>query len=415
MDRPFRELVATEENAKNEPPPLSLRDVMTATPSPSAEPWTAHPPTAQPLRDRVRAEGENRPGVYRFTGPRGEVLYVGKSIRLRSRLLSYFRPDAPRKVRELLRVAAGIEWEHAPNEFEALLREFRQIRAFRPRFNKQHKTDRRFAWIRITREAAPRLAATRRPLASKGRHFGPFPARRRLPALLRELSGMVGLRDCPSTTHMRFADQSDLFDLRLDPACPRADLGSCPAPCAGRCTVSEYAAAVSVIERFLDGLDDAPLEALSRRMAQAAERQEFEQAALLRDRHDRLQSLRDRVLEFQEILRRTTFVYRLPSEPSGPDRGYVVVSGRVLFSFGFEPDAPPDLERRLRSRLDANDLTAGEVDDETREEMFLVTRWFRARPEELARTTPLESVLGKSGGHVCTESRPYLPEGPPPR
>ncbi len=85
---------------------------------------------SQRLREQVSSDAENRPGTYRFTGPKGEVLYVGKSVRIRSRLLSYFRSDVPSKQSELLRVATGVEWEYAPNEFEAVLREFHQIRTF---------------------------------------------------------------------------------------------------------------------------------------------------------------------------------------------------------------------------------------------------------------------------------------------
>lgn len=358
--------------------------------------------TTHPLRERVCAEGENRPGVYRFTGPRGEVLYVGKSVRLRSRLLSYFRPDAPRKVHELLRVAAGLEWEHAPNEFEALLREFRQIRAFRPRFNRQHRIDRRFAWIRITHDPAPRLSATRRPRASEGRHFGPFPARRGLPALLRELATVVGLRDCPSTTRMRFADQTDLFSERLSPRCARADLGTCPGPCAARCSLSEYMAIVSATQEFLEGRNDAPLELLSKRMQDAAARKEFERAASLRDREARLRVLRDEVVRFRKFLREFCFVYRLPSEPSGPDRGYVIVGGRVLFSFPYGAEPSTDVASRLRKHLSETNPATEEMDDETREEIFLVTRWFRGRPGELARTTPLGSILGNPHDDACT-------------
>lgn len=363
-------------------------------------------PTAYPLRERVRSEGENRPGIYRFTGPRGEVLYVGKSVRLRSRLLSYFRPDVPRKVHELLRVAADVEWEYVPNEFEALLRELRQIRAFRPRFNRQHRIDRRFAWIRITHDSAPRLVATRRPLASEGRHFGPFPARQGLPRLLRELASVVGLRDCPATTPMRFSDQPDLFSARPTPGCSRADLGTCPAPCAAGCSTAEYRERVATAARLLEGLDDAPLEELSRRMEGAAARREFERAALLRDREARIRALRDEVVLFRETLRELSFVYRLPSEPSGPDRGYLILRGRVLCSFDYDADTTEDVDGRVRAHLCDRGAVPDEMDPETREEVFLVTRWFLKRPEERARTIPLSrALIGNPDAHGGTLGR----------
>ena len=345
---------------------------------------------------------ENRPGIYRFTGPRGEVLYVGKSVRIRSRLLSYFRSDVSSKQSELLRVAKGIEWEYLPNEFEALLREFRQIRAFRPRFNRRHRGERRFAWIRLTGGAAPRLVATRRPIPSRCRLFRPFPAPPRLPALLQELSVSVGLRDCALETPMHFADQADLFSPHRRPKCSRAELGTCPAPCAARCSAAEYADNVCEATRFLDGETDAPLDRLRSRMEEAAAAREFELAARLRDRERRLRVLRDDVVLFRDFLAGLTFLYRVPSEPTGPDRGYVLSGGRVLFSFSFtsDPDFLPELRDRVTAVLSQQMPTSYGTDVGIREEIFLVARWFRWKPHERDRAIPfkrLEALAGCRG------------------
>ena len=317
---------------------------------------------------------ENRPGIYRFTGPRGEVLYVGKSVRIRSRLLSYFRSDISSKQSDPLRVAKGIEWEYLPNEFEALLREFRQIRAFRPRFNRRHRGERRFAWIRLTGGAAPRLVATRRPIPSRCRLFGPFPAPPWLPALLQKLSVSVGLRDCALETPMHFADQADLFSPHRRPKCSRAELGTCPAPCAARCYAAEYADNVCEATRFLDGETDAPLDRLRSRMEEAAAAREFELAARLRDRERPLRVLRDDVVLFRDFLAGLTFLYRVPSEPTGPDRGYVLSGGRVLFSFSFtsDPDFLPALRDRVTAVLSQQMPTSYGTDVGIREEIFLV-------------------------------------------
>src|SRR5690349_20948246 len=91
------------------------------------------------LRARVVAEAENRPGVYRLLGATGLVLYVGKSSRLRTRLLSYFQAARKRKRRDrqarIIRHAHAVEWEYCHDEFAALLRELRLIKQHRPRFN----------------------------------------------------------------------------------------------------------------------------------------------------------------------------------------------------------------------------------------------------------------------------------------
>jgi excinuclease ABC subunit C len=347
------------------------------------------------LRSRVQAEAENRPGIYRFLGPRRELLYVGKSIRIRTRLLSYFRAREG-KARELLRVASGVEWEYVPNEFEAILREFRLIRAFRPRFNVQHRRHRRFAWIRVTREAAPRIVATRSPRPDGSHFFGPFPATRSLPHALRELAGLVGLRDCPAKTPMAFADQLDLLSVPRSPGCPRADLGSCPAPCASACTRGEYLRGVEEVTAFLEGQSDVPLERLQRRMDAAVRSRGFEVAARLRDREARLRALRDRVVEAEREREALSFVYPVPGVDEG-SRVYLLQGGRVQLTLD-EPSrgdagARDRMAQALRSASRREPTPPESLSEPHREELFLVAGWFRTHPEERARGIPVETYL----------------------
>ncbi len=319
---------------------------------------------------------------------------MGKSVRVRSRLLSYFRSGISCKQSELVRVATGVEWEYVPNEFEAVLREFRQIRAFRPRFNRHHRSERRFAWIRVTGGAAPRLVATRRPVPSPTRHFGPFPAPRSLPRLLRDLSACVGIRDCAQGTPIHFADQTDLFTAARDPGCPRGDLETCVAPCAARCSANEYAERVLEVASFLDGETDAPLIRLRSRMEEAAMNRDFELAARLRDRESNLRELRDEVVLFSEFLASLSFVYRVPSESDDPDRGYVISVGRVVHTFDYAADGqlPTGVRNRVQRVRSRPAQTPDRLGDQAREETFLVARWFRWRPEERSRTTPFETL-----------------------
>ncbi|CAN5820368.1 hypothetical protein BH23GEM11_BH23GEM11_12690 [soil metagenome] len=380
--------------------------------SPSVSPRALSAPWAA----RVRAEARNRPGVYRFLGPRGEPLYVGKSVNVRNRLLSWLRGD-DRKATELLRVTHGLEWEYVGSEFEAILLEFRLIRELRPRFNVVHRRDRTFAWIRLTAEPAPRLVATLRPGAGPTRRggrrgerlFGPFPARRSLPSDLDALASVLGLRDCAGPTPMHFADQVDLWDAALEPRCARAELGTCPAPCAAGCSEAAYRARVDQAMAFLEGRSDAPLETLTDRMLNAAEQEAFEFAARCRDRIERLSRLRSRITETRALIEGMTFVYeatgsRDPSgaaaRPVGLQRHHLVRRGQVLLTF----DAPdlhggsPDRDRarlaaRIREALRAPAPPLASLDDEAREELFVVTRWFRTHPEEEGRTTPIPTYM----------------------
>ena len=120
---------------------------------------------------QVRAAAEDRPGVYRMLSGDGEVVYVGKSKRVRTRLLSYFRCAYPEdKGARILREAQAIEWEYTPSEFAALLAELQLIKQMRPRFNVAMKRDdRHYVFIKLTRGAAPKLLVVRGAGGDAGR------------------------------------------------------------------------------------------------------------------------------------------------------------------------------------------------------------------------------------------------------
>jgi len=128
------------------------------------------------LRDHVRTHVEDRPGVYQMLGVDGQPIYVGKSIRVRTRLLSYFRAPAGDKAANLIRETGRIRWEYIPNEFSALVREMKLIQRWQPRFNVQHKRKRTYAFVKLAREVAPRIVPVTRVIADGSLYFGPFPA-----------------------------------------------------------------------------------------------------------------------------------------------------------------------------------------------------------------------------------------------
>ena len=117
----------------------------------------------QRLRAQVREQMRNEPGVYLMRGVHGEVLYVGKSTQVRTRLLSYFRlPWPEHRHSRLLRETARIEWEPMPSEFAALLREVRLIRAHLPKYNIKAARPLDKWWvITVAGGTAPRLRIQR--------------------------------------------------------------------------------------------------------------------------------------------------------------------------------------------------------------------------------------------------------------
>lgn len=344
------------------------------------------PRPATELRADVRASCENRPGIYRMYGPGDEVLYVGKSVRVRTRLMSYFRAARNDKAAEIISHTHRIDWEYAPSEFAALLLEMRCIQSWRPPFNVEHKRDRVFCFVKLTREEAPRLLVVREVLDDGAIYFGPFRGPQRVREVVREIRDLLELRDCASSTRMRFADQLDLFGADPQPLCMRADVHKCLAPCAGRCTKSEYLAQVELARRFLDGDADIPLTILRQRMDSAADRLQFEYAAELRDRMHRLEEARAELVSLRGFIDSLSFVYEVPGH-AADNRVYIIRRGSIREERAAPTDdaGVQDLTGRARRLLQRRE-TYARVAPTQAAEILLLARWFRLRPYELENT-----------------------------
>jgi excinuclease ABC subunit C len=343
---------------------------------------------AHPLRATVR-EARNVPGVYRMLAADGEVLYIGKSKSLRTRLLSYLRAPRGEKQHRIIEGTHALAWDYEPSEFAALLHEMRMIKRFRPRMNVQHKRDGRYSFLKLTGGQAPRLFVSSVVADDAATYFGPFRGGRRIQEAVRELNDLLGLRDCPLGTPIRFADQPDLFSFEPTPRCHRFELRLCLGPCAARVSEAEYGRRVELARAFLDGHADEPLRWLGERMAAAAERWEFEYAGRLRDRLHRLEALRDEFAQLREALDSLTFLYRVAGV-EGDDRVYLVRRGTVRAAVPVPRSAP---ERRRLERLCDEHFGRPEHDGtlvqrHQVDEILLLSRWFRARPEEMANTVP---------------------------
>ena len=347
------------------------------------------------LREKVRACAEDRPGVYRWLGAGGRILYVGKSVRLRSRLLSYFREETGKAAR-MVAEAEDINWDLKPNEFAALIREMRLIRAWQPEYNVQHKRDRRYGFIKITREPAPRLIPVSRVHNDGASYYGPFAQTGWLAQAVHDLSLATGLRDCPAHTPIHFGDQLEIFSGGRVPRCIRADTGTCPAPCAGRCTTAEYDRRLRLARAFLEARSRAPLAELADSVKQAATDLHFEYAATIRDRMETLEKLWNHLSGFRGQVENLNLVYSVPGY-EGDDRIYLIRRGR--------PCAHLPMPKSDRARRRANEVVEevfqpvpadrdGRLDGDAAAEVLLTVTWFSRRPGERERAVAPERWLG---------------------
>src|SRR6202166_884239 len=227
------------------------------------------------------------PGVYLFKDAVGNVLYVGKAASLRSRVRSYFLESSwvNAKTGSLAREIADLETILVGNEREALALEHNLIKQYRPKFNVVLRDDKTYPYIKFTAaEKYPRVYFTRRIKKDGSLYFGPyFPA-----GLARRILHFV---------HKRFLVPSCNVDLtRSHPRpCLQYYIKRCQGPCVDGLTTDErYAEAARDAKLFLEGRRHDLMKSLEERMAAAAERELFEQAAAYRDLLRTLEDIEER-------------------------------------------------------------------------------------------------------------------------
>lgn len=359
------------------------------------------PARREELRAEVRKACENRPGVYRILTVDGEVIYVGKSKHVRTRLLSYFRAGPDDKGSRLLKYADRIEWTFTPSEFAALLEELRLIQRLRPRHNVIMKREERdYAFLTLTEGPAPKLHVVRgggRVRAGAG--YGPFLGPTRLRAAARALGDALGLRDCAETVELHWSDQPQLFPIELiplrPPSCIRHEIKRCLGPCIAACSRAEYRARVTLCRAFLEGTSEGPIERLRAEMHAAREALAYERAAVLRDKALKLERLKEQFDKFRLALSSLSFVYMVPGH-EGEDRAYVIRRGTVRA----EAPAPRTPEEAAALSVRAGEVFASHepprapVALQQVDEILLVASWFRRFPEELLRTARPEEKAG---------------------
>ena len=217
------------------------------------------------------------PGVYLMKASDGAVIYVGKALRLRHRVRSYFQrrgTPAPMIV-QLMRYVADIDYIVTETEVEALILENNLIKAHQPRYNVKLKDDKRYPYLQVTvNEPFPRIQITRNAENDGTRYFGPFVHVRSTRQTMRQLTKFFPIRTC----NLPLAEIGNRHRVCLD-----YHIGRCPGPCADRISAQDYDAIVQKVCHFLGGNTDAVVNQLTQQMQAAAAALDFETAAKYRD------------------------------------------------------------------------------------------------------------------------------------
>ena len=236
------------------------------------------------LRQQRRALPDG-PGVYLFKDAQGKVLYVGKARSIRKRVASHFSKPATRGAVDMMGQVGEIDFIATETDAEALLAEQEFIKRHRPLFNVRLRDDKSYPYIGISLdEDYPRVYFTRERHRRGRAYFGPFSNAKRVRETLDLLGKVFQYRTCDGPEPGR-ASGSPCLDYYIK---------RCQAPCVGYISKEEYRSNVETIIDFLSGRYRQIERALDQGMRDAAERQEFEQAAIYRNRLKAVRSLLER-------------------------------------------------------------------------------------------------------------------------
>ena len=217
-------------------------------------------------------------GVYKFRDATGRVVYVGKAKSLRSRLNSYFADLSalhPR-TRQMVTTAAAVEWTVVSTEVEALQLEYSWIKEYDPRFNVKYRDDKSYPSLAVTlHEDFPRLQVMRGPKKKGVRYFGPYAHAWAIRETLDLLLRVFPARTCSNGVFRRAG--------QVGRPCLLGYIDKCSAPCVGKVDQDEHRAIVDDFCDFMAGQSGRFVRRLERQMAEAAEAQDYERAARLRD------------------------------------------------------------------------------------------------------------------------------------
>lgn len=226
------------------------------------------------------------PGVYRFLGDDGRVLYVGKAKNLRQRLSNYFAPlhTLHERTRRMVTTAVRVEWTVVPTDVDSLQLEYQWIKEFNPPFNVKYRDDKSYPFLAITlADEAPRVMVTRNRRIRGAKYFGPYPKVWAVRDTIDLMLKVFPIRTCSDASYKRA--------MQTGKPCFPGQIGKCGGPCSMKVTIEEHRAIVDDFIAFMQGGDERFTRDLTAKMKEAAAALDFEQAAIYRDKLESLDAV----------------------------------------------------------------------------------------------------------------------------
>ena len=226
------------------------------------------------------------PGIYKFRGKEGKILYIGKAKVLRNRVRSYFlnQKSHSYRIHVLVGKIHNIEYVVTNSEAEALILENNLIKEHQPKYNILLKDGKTFPYICIKKERFPRVFKTRTKILDGSEYFGPYPSVSTINSFFELIRKNYTLRTC----------NFNLTDANIQAGkfkrCLEFQIGNCAGPCEGLQNENSYNHDIDAIRKILKGNFRPLLNQLKDKMKAAAETYEFEKAEEIKLRIERIQA-----------------------------------------------------------------------------------------------------------------------------
>ncbi|MBS1949610.1 MAG: excinuclease ABC subunit C [Bacteroidetes bacterium] len=292
------------------------------------------------------------PGVYRYYNKEGILIYVGKAKSLKKRVSNYFSKQSQhnRKTEKLVSEIATIEFTLANSEFDALLLENNLIKQNQPKYNILLKDDKTFPYLCILKERFPRIIYTRKYIAKQGEYFGPYSSVVAMKNVLELIRQLYSIRTCNLLLSKENIEQKKFK------VCLEFHIGNCKGPCEGLQDEASYLEDIAQARNVLKGNLSVVEETFVNRMNEAAEKMEFEKAALYKHKLELLEKFQSKSLVVNRKLTNIDVVTIASSETEAFLNYLQIKEGAIVFSKNIEVKKKLD-----ESDQEILDLTVAEL------------------------------------------------------
>ncbi|RNL64244.1 DEDD exnuclease domain-containing protein [Nocardioides marmoriginsengisoli] len=332
--------------------------------------------TAQRKKRHLAEALPHEPGVYLFRDDKQQVLYIGTSRDLRTRVRSYFTASETRsRMGEMVGIASRVDGITCATPLEAEVRELRLIAQHKPPYNRRSRFPEKVHWLKLTNEAWPRLSLVRKVLDDDADYLGPFSSRKRAEKSLAALHQTFPVRQC--------SEKLPLAPSRS--ACVLAEMERCLSPCDGSVDLDSYALMVADLRANLLARADEVVDAISVKMDELSAEERFEDAGIHRDRLAAFVRAASRTQRLS-ALTRCAEVSAARREDDGRWAVHVIRFGRLAGAGVIPPDAHAgEYVELLRASSETVPAGLGPTPAATAEETEKVLRWLESPGVRLVR------------------------------